>query len=432
LDILLTIVCLGLLIFVHEVGHFVSARLMRVKVDTFSIGFGPKILKFVRHETVYAISLIPLGGYVKMKGDNPEDTEHEPDSFFAKNPYQRAFIAFGGPLANLFLAVILIFFSYNIGFKFNDFRPVIDSAGEPYSTFFSQGDEILSINHQEIKSFTDIFHQIDDMQDNLFLIQRDSLQIYESIFIDTKIDFYRALRPISSRKIGEVNPGLPAWKAGLQTGDEIVMIDGIYMENWEDIRTTISSSMNHFITLTIIRDEASYDITVHPDINPLSDDNSRIIGITQYQDISFVEKFGVMQSLKLSVITTASYVYLNYQSLFQLFKKPETLKSSVGGPVMIYQMTSQISKRGLSSLLLFVGALSIILMIMNLLPIPVLDGGQIIFCLYEIIFRKPLPLKVQVSLQQIGFMILVALMVYAFYSDISKMATRTTSAGQWR
>jgi len=423
---LITIISLGILIFIHELGHFLAALWMKVKVETFSLGFGPKLLKFTRNGITYAISCIPLGGYVKMTGEFPEENQApDPDGFTSKKWWQRIIIAAAGPLFNLFFASILIFASFLIGSTYSDLSPVIMSAELPYSEYFTQDDKILSINNQPVKTFSDIYRKSKENEHNIFAIQRDTLIITESIFIDNRTDFFNALTPKTSNLVGEVFVGLPAWQAGLRTGDRILSVNGIPTHNWNDIYTTISQSTEPNVTLTIERDNEILDLTMTPEINPLSETNQKIIGISRHLDVTIKESYNLWESAKLSTITTASMVYMNYHSLYLLFKNPSKFKNSVGGPVMMYYMTSETTRKGPSETLLFLGIISIMLMIMNLLPIPVLDGGHIMFCLYEGIAKKPLPLKVQFLLQQLGFFLLVSLMIFAFYSDIHRLILKS-------
>jgi len=425
LPMLTTIISLGILVFIHELGHFLAALWMKVKVQTFSLGFGPKLLKYTKNGITYAISCIPLGGYVKMAGEYPEeDKAPDPDGFIYKKWWQRIVIAAAGPLFNLFFAFFLIFVSFIIGKTYSDLSPVIMSADSLYSESFISDDEILAVNDQPIKTFSDIYRKLYENEQNIFHLRRDTLFITETVFISSRADFFNALTPKASNLVGEVFVGLPAWQAGLRTGDRILSINGIETPNWYDFYENINQSASLDVTLQIERDNEIFELTMTSEVNPLSETNQKIIGISRYLDVTIHESYGLWESAKLSTATTASMVYMNYHSLYLLFKNPAKFKNSVGGPVMMYYMTSETTQKGASELLLFLGMISVMLMIMNLLPIPVLDGGYIMFCVYEGVFRKPLPVKVQFLLQQLGFFLLVSLMVFAFYSDIHRLVLR--------
>ena len=438
---------MGLLIFVHELGHFLVAKFFKVHIESFAIGFGPSIISFKKKETIYKLSLIPLGGYVKMYDkETNDDSDKLQHSFHNKKWWKKILIVSGGPIFNMLFALLLIIITFAVGRTYSDVSPIIDSAVYPYDEFFQKGDRILQVNNMNIRSWSDIFSSIVENDDNVFIFERkpdvkdskihqitsaDSITI--SLFIENYLSFYESLTPKTSNIIGEVNPGMPAWKAGLQAGDRILMIDGVNTENWSDVREGITNSKNDSIVLTIENNSSDSnidaslrirDVVVYPEINHLLGQNTKIIGISQHLDLTFTEEYSIYEAIKYGLMTTASFVYFNYNSLFILLKNPTTLKNNIGGPIMVYYMTSQTSQRGFSELLLFMAAISILLMIMNLLPIPVFDGGHIIFFLYEGIFSKPIPMKTRIVLQHIGFLILVVLILFTFYSDLSKFFLR--------
>ena len=428
MEILITVLSLGLLVFIHELGHYLVARLFKVKIETFSVGFGPKIFKFVKNGTEYVIALIPLGGYVKMKGQgDDEELQAEgasDDSFSTKKWWQRSLIVFGGPVFNLFLAVVLITLSFLMGRTFSDLHPVIYSASECYAGHFEPGDKVLEVNSQGIRSFSEIFGYLKEHEENSFVLKRNEEEIKVAFFIDSRVNFYRDLVPVTSNVVGEVTVGLPAWRAGVRNGDRVLKIDGVETNNWYEVRNQIINSENDTIMLTVEREGNTLEITVIPETNLLSESNARIIGIVQALDLTLYERYNLFESMKFGVLTTASFVYLNYRAIYLLVTNPANLKSSIGGPIMLYQMTAQTSRRGMSDLLLLVAAISVLLMIMNLLPIPVFDGGHIMFFLFEGIFRKPIPIRIQSFLQRIGLVILLSLMLLAFCGDISRVHQR--------
>lgn len=429
MSIIIAIVALGILVLIHEGGHFLAARLCKVKILKFSIGFGPRLYSFTKGDTEYAISLIPLGGYVKMKGENPDEKEINGDSdeFTSKKWYQRAFIAFAGPFANLVFAFLLFTASFLIGKNYNDQYPILDKALSPYENVFKKKDTFVKVNQTIINTWSDIFKGVKENKTNTFII-KDSLNSTKTINVKVAslVDFYNAIQPITSTKIGEVSSGMPAWKAGLQSGDIITKIDGKQVIDWLQIREMIKSSTKDSVLLTIKRGNSYFEKTLKPDINPL-DKNAKIIGITQDLPLKIYERSNFIESLKLGSITTVNFTALNYLALYKLFENPQALKSSVGGPVMVFSMTKESSEKGFSDTLNFIAAISILLMIMNLLPIPILDGGHILFCFIEGLFRKAVPIKIQAYAQQVGFLLLMLLMVYAFTNDFSRLASRSHS-----
>lgn len=438
MNIILTVLSLGLLVFIHELGHFLTARYFNVKIDKFSIGFGPKLISFTKNSTEYAISLIPLGGYVKMKGENPDpddkdDIINDEDCFKNKKWWQRALIAFAGPMFNVMLASLLLFVSFLVGKSYYDLSPVIKIAEEPYSSYFQQGDIVLNVNSYDIRTWTDIYKNLKNNDVNIFMIRssedNDAREI--TLFISNRNEFFNSLTPVTSTVIGEVSSGMPAWRAGLKTNDKILEIDGLTVNDWTDVRQAIQNSVSEEVVIKVERSDdfevKILDFIVFPLDNPLESGSSRMIGISQALDVSVYESYSIIDSAKLSIFTTVGFIYFNYRTLFTLVRNPGSLKDSIGGPVMVFSMTSESYKRGFSDLMMFIAAISILLMIMNLLPIPVLDGGHIIFCIIEGIFKKPVSQKVQMISQQIGFMLLISLMFYAFYSDFNRLSQRHIS-----
>ena len=218
---------------------------------------------------------------------------------------------------------------------------------------------------------------------------------------------------------------MPAYQAGLQAGDKIIAINGELVEDWYEMQKLISTSQGDQLEFLIKRGKQEFSKTIKLQNNMV--DDRKIIGITQMQPIKIEEDYSFWESTKYGSLSAVNFVALNYAMLGKLLMNPSELKNSVGGPVMLYSMSKQTAKKGFSDILSFIGALNLILMVMNLLPIPVLDGGQILFCLIEGIRKKALAEKTQIVLQNIGFVLLMMLMLFAFWNDITKMFERNNA-----
>lgn len=426
LNIVGAIIALGLLVTVHEFGHFLAARFFNVDVEKFSIGFGPKLFAFVIGNTEYRISLIPLGGYVKMKGENPdEEMEDTENSFKTKLWWQRAIIAFAGPFANFVLALLIFISTFIIGKHFEDQLPVVGEVNASYTEFVKENDTILRVNDKEVIGWTQIIQNMNIDGVNTFVILRDG----EEILVrnnDIKPQVWVTdILPYVPAVIGDVAPGMAAYKAGLMNQDEIISIDGKKVNDWYEMRDAITTNKKESIVLKIKRGEDIFKKSLTPEENIL--DDNRIIGITQFMPIKYVERYNFFESVKYGTIGTINFVYLNYAMLYKLITNPQAIKNNLGGPVMIYAMSAQSASKGIDSILSFIAAISLILMIMNLLPIPILDGGHIFFCFVEGIRKKPLSLKIQIILQNVGLFILMFLMVFAFWNDFSRLFSRSSS-----
>jgi len=239
----------------------------------------------------------------------------------------------------------------------------------------------------------------------------------------------KSLEPKVDTTIGEVFTGMPAWRAGLKTGDKVLAVDSVSVANWYEMRERIVASKKDEVQLTILRDGKILTRTIALEEN-VSMGDQKMIGISQYMPVKSVTRYNPWQAISYGARSTFSFIVMNYVGLYKLVMKPEQLKNNLGGPVMIATMGQQVAQRGVSSLIIFLASISLVLMIMNLLPIPILDGGHIFFAFLEGIFGKPVPIKVQAFLQRIGFALLMLLMFYAFYADISKLLIRQFLLGQ--
>ncbi|CAN2039618.1 regulator of sigma E protease [Candidatus Magnetomoraceae bacterium gMMP-15] len=341
------IIVLGILIFFHELGHFLCAKLFGVGVERFSLGFGPKIFGKTIGMTDYRISALPLGGYVKMVGEEPGEELKEEDipmSFSHKALHQRMLIVAAGPFFNLILAFI-IFVSF----------------------------------------------------------------------------FYFAGMPTLLPNIGEVQKDSPAQKAGLQAGDIVTEINDNSVESWEDMAEIITESKGKPILITIKREDQFFDFQVRPkkisSHNLFGEEIDRyIIGIASARDV-ITKEMNIFQSIGEGAYQTWKITSLTIISIGKIIQG--TLSSdNLGGPIMIAKMAGESAEAGFSHLLFFIAVISVSLAVFNFLPIPVLDGGHLLFFTIEAIIRRPVSIKVREISQQIGVFALLLLMVYVFYNDI--------------
>ena len=344
-SIVAAVIGLGVLIVFHEFGHFLLAKLSGVGVLTFSVGFGPKLWVVKKGETEYALSAFPLGGYVKMVGEDPDEEVQQADiekSFAHKSLLKRIAIVVAGPGFNLLLAVFLF-----------------------------------------IVVFT----------------------------------FYGV--PVMSTQVSGVEKGSPAERAGIAKGDRIVAIDGEPVKEWEELSKKIKGSGGRALNLQIRRGEETKSITVQPTqkegrniFGERKDD--WIIGIGSQVSI---EKGNPGLAVVKAVVQTYDYAKLTLMAFYKMLLG-DVSPRNIGGPILIAQMAGQQAQEGLGSFLAFLAVLSINLGVLNLLPVPVLDGGHLLFFLVEAVIRKPLSVKYREVAQQVGICLLALLMVYAFYNDI--------------
>ena len=353
------IIVLGLLIFVHEFGHFIWAKFFGVKVLKFSLGFGPKLISRQFGETEYLISAFPLGGYVKMFGENPGELAEEKlspgelkRSFATRPVWQRFIIVAGGPVFNLIFAVFLFFL-------------IVFVAGMP--------------------------------------------------------------QPVDTTTIGGVGQDTPAAEAGLQTGDTILAIDGKETRHWDDVSMLIKDSGGRKVVLTVKRDDQSLEIAVTPRMEKTKNifgeevGERYMVGIARSEEVTY-EKVGFIRALQAGVSQAWSWMYLTVMGLVKIIQKVVPA-SELGGPILIAQIAGERMAAGWVNFLYFMAVLSVNLGILNLLPIPILDGGHLVFFSVEAILRKPLNLRTMEIMQQIGLVLLGTLMIFVFYNDLVRVFT---------
>ncbi len=421
------IVALGVLIFVHELGHFLAARFFGVRVETFSIGFGPKLFKFKCCETEFAVSLIPLGGYVKMAGEDPDKPPKSPDEFYAKPPWQRVVIALAGPLMNLLLSVFFFAASYTIGRYVPSYQVESARVGFVLSEKvpLKPGDLILEVNGKRVKNWKE-FNQIVSLNPNKDLrikIKRGNK--VEEITVHTLVDKKNGIGvlpvvPAVKPVIGKVLPNSPADRAGLKPGDVILKINGEEITRWEQVVRTIGESNGKEVELLILRNGKQLTLKVKPEFNKKY--GRYTIGIVPKVDLVFM-KYPLSESLKKSVEEFKAQTNLFFTFLYKLITGQASIKS-LGGPILIAEVAGKAAQAGISNFLYFMGFISLQLGYFNLIPLPVLDGGLILLFLIEILKGRSLSPQFREKFQQVGLLILGLLMIIVFYNDIMRLVSQ--------
>ena len=346
------IVVLGILIFIHELGHFLVAKFFNVKVLKFSLGFGFKLIGKKIGETEYQISTVPLGGYVKMLGENDDESEsitpEDSERAFNNQPvWQRIAIVAAGPVFNLIFALVLFC--------------------------------------------------------GLFLISGNQVMTPE---------------------IGQVRPGSPAEKAGFKKLDIIISVDDQRIESWPEIKKLVQDRAGEDLTMVVQRGETFLSLTVKPEAavekNLFGEEiKSALIGIVAAGKFKKVE-LGPGQAIKEGFRKTGEVTSLTCLTIVKLFQRVIPIKT-LGGPILIGQMTGQLARENITYLIPFMAVISINLAILNLLPVPILDGGVILFLLFELIIGKPISIRKRDLAQKVGLFLLLFLMVVVFYNDITRL-----------
>lgn len=347
MSVIPALIVLGILIIIHELGHFIACRLTGVKVEKFSIGFGPEIFRFKRGETNYVLSLFPLGGFVKPFGESVGELESEkpkPGDYLAAPLLSRIIIVVAGVVMNYFLAFAL------------------------FAAIFSIG------------------------------------------------------RPVPGTTIGGFVEGYPAKESGLLAGDQVIQVNAQPVQTWKEMTDLLEASPNGVVSLSVRRQSEDVVIQVAPKIESVQDVfgkqlQLKRLGITPDPKASLFEKYGFIESLKASWETVTFMTVMTHKAIFYLLMGKLSVKA-ISGPIGIISMTGSAAELGLPYVLQLMATLSISLAVINLLPIPALDGGHLLFLLIEAVTRKAVSLKIQERATQVGFALLLALMVFIIYNDL--------------
>lgn len=340
--IVVSVISLGLLIFFHELGHFIMAKKVGIRVEKFSMGFGPELMGFTKGETRYLISAVPFGGYVKMAGENSTEREKgDSREFNMRSVWERMLVVFFGPFFNFILAFLLFVIVFIAG----------------------------------VTSFD-----------------------------------------IDTTTIGKISDGYPARIAGLLPGDKIISINGETVSNWVEVQGNIRKGigLNRPLNIKILRETREKEFNVLPKWD--KEEGRKILGVSPRET---VKKFSIPQAIYEGFLQTVMLAYAILKGLFLIiFGK---VKADIAGPIGIVQMLGAQARYGITSLLYFVGFLSVNLAIINLFPIPIVDGGVILLLLIEKFRGRPVSDKNRQLLEQVGLALLITLMVFATFKDIMRI-----------
>ena len=338
---------LGVLVIVHEYGHFMVARWCGIRVEKFSIGFGPVVFSRKGQETEYCVSLLPLGGFVKLAGESPEESKGNHWEFSAKSLAERAAVVLAGPFMNAALAFVLFFFIFWLG------------------------------------------------------------------------------QPTLTARVGKVMPGTPAAVMGILEGDKVLSVNGRAVATWEEVLREVHKNEATLVFL-VERQDGVHDLTVNPTRKESRDlfgkkIISSFVGLAPAQEIIYL-KSTYLQALWLAADRVISMTAMIFASLWMMVTGVVPFKDSMTGPIGIFFMTQQAAHMGILYLLYFMGSLSVSLFVLNLLPIPVLDGGHLLFILIEHFKGTPLKDSVKERMTQGGLVLLLGLMAFVIFQDVNRFS----------
>ncbi|HEY7291210.1 MAG TPA: RIP metalloprotease RseP [Vicinamibacterales bacterium] len=428
---------LGVLVFVHELGHFLAAKRVGIRVLKFQLGFNPTIVSFRRGDTEYGIGALPLGGYVKMAGDNPED---EPtgrsDEFLAKSKWQRFQVLIMGPMMNILLAFVLTAVVLYQGMDVPVFldKPVVVAAVQTDSPAqkagVEPGDHILSVADHDVDTWEQFSIAIGSRPNRevSLKILRNGRIIHKTVTPEVLPSQSRfeigdiGVLPDIHPNVSRLNPGEPADRAGVKAGDTILAVNGQRTTLRTELTTAIAAHPNQSITLTVQRGGSKLDIPVTPALGGCTGVAPKVgcIGIAIGEETKSI-KPGAVEALEMSVKKNIEYTDLIFQTVWGLLTR-ETSPKQLMGPVAIAQMSGESAQLGWIALFGLMASLSLNLGILNLLPIPVLDGGHIFIMALEGIARRDFSVKVKEKMLLAGFVALMVLMAAVIYNDLTRIS----------
>ncbi|MBI4238477.1 MAG: RIP metalloprotease RseP [Deltaproteobacteria bacterium] len=451
----------GLLVLIHEFGHFIVARRSGIRVEAFSIGFGRVLWQRRRGDTEYRVSLLPLGGYVKMTGEDPDDTASasDPRSYANQSVGTRMRVILAGPVMNLLLAALVMPIPFMLGRERPAFEanpPIVEEVRRFSSADVAgirPGERIVAVNQRPVATWADVQDAIILAGKGGIVLQMERAGAQRDVPLgESRWGFgihpstFLLNRPV----VDGTQPGSPAAAAGLQAGDRVTAVAGQPVQYWDELSLACGAGRNLWfwlwaarawggrtadalayvggqpLELTVVRGDVTLQLQVEPRIDP--ELGRAILGVTHDPDRVWagvpkvVWRYGLGQSIVRGTQELGRLFRLTGDFLVRLIHAPSEHYSSLAGPVRIFSMFAQIAQEGLSPYLYFLAFFSLQLGMLNLLPIPVLDGGHLFFLAIEACARRPLARRAREVAQYVGLVFLLSVFVFVTVNDLGSFA----------
>jgi regulator of sigma E protease len=433
LQVVLGLIILGILVIVHELGHFSAAKKFKIRVLAFSIGFGKPLVKKTIGETEYRLSAVPFGGYVQMSGEHPEEKpEVEPGDFTAKPIWQRAIVAIAGPAANYVFAMLCLYLVFILGVDTPVYmtRPVVgsvDNGSRAMNAGFAPDDSIMSIGGKSVSSWEDVERRL-AMQlprYDIVLTRGTTVRTLTMGFEKVKssrfpTDVTGGLHPCMPAVIGMVSSGSAGMAAGLKEKDTVVSINGVMLRSWYDLTSIVSryDTLSGPMAIGVRRNGTMVTVNVVPKFN--KDVKRYLVGISPARPEMKRLQYGPRASFEKMLDKSWSYTTMIFDVLAKLVSNDVSPKQ-LAGPVGIVQMSGVVALSGLVPILEFMALIGINLAVLNLMPLIITDGGLLLFLLIEAVRRKPLPVKYQLLINRVAISLFIMLGVYVTFNDIARV-----------
>jgi regulator of sigma E protease len=441
------VIVLGVLVAFHELGHFLIARWLGVRVLKFSLGFGPKLAGRQVGDTEYLVSAVPLGGYVKLFGEDDTDAispEDQRRSFSHQKLWNKMLIVAGGPGFNFLLAYLIFAGWLATGAplfvpSFKDLTPDVEAIkpGSPAEAAgLKVGDRVLRVNEKDISTRTELFDAVARSNGAaLTLDVRRNSQVKTLVVTPSSttvkedgkdVAFYSLGIEETAPLITAVMNGSPAMAAGFKEGDRVVAIEGQAIHTWTQMTGIVKDSPNRPLRVDVNRDGHIVSLTVTPALEKTSVNGKPVeigkIGVSG-PGRSLIRASNPLTAVWHGLEATWGWSELTVVGIYKMIAG-EISSKNIGGPLTIANISGEAGAQGMGSVLFLIAILSINLGVLNLLPIPILDGGHLLFFAIEAVIRKPLGDRQREIAQQVGLLLLVCIMVFAFWNDIERLIAR--------
>jgi len=425
MNIIITIVLglLGFLVLVasHELGHFTFAKLFGIRVPTFSIGMGPRLFGFKKNGTDYVFSLFPIGGYVHVYGMEKGEMNGEPDEFLSKSLLKQYLVIFGGPLFSFLFGFLLFYGSIlSTGISVIQNAPISVSVTNVDSVPFLNNDSIISVNGKKVVYWDDVYKYAKENENNTFQVFRNG-NVVNITLPKNKFSMLGNISPIIPAVVGQVEKNSAAFKSGLKRGDKVLAVDSTDIRDWNNFVSIIKTKAGQKVGLKILRGNDTLHLFVVPKEQKGLDHDT----IVTYGAIGVMvktPKIGVnpIYAISLAYDQSISSIKLIGYQLKLLIEKKVSPKM-LGGPVSIVKLTGDYANWGMAALIGFIAFISINLALINILPFPPLDGGQMVLFTFYRIFGEKMSEKIMMVIEYTGFALIILLMLYVTYNDIIRL-----------
>jgi regulator of sigma E protease len=435
-NVLSVLFVFGTVVIIHEFGHFFVAKLLKIRVEAFAVGFGPRLFGFRKGETDYKVCAIPLGGYVKMAGENPhEDLTGGIEEFLSRPKWQRFLVAVMGPVMNVLLAVLLLaslyYHKHEVPAWINEpvIAKIIEKDSPAEKAGLLAGDRIVALGEKRNPTWEEFSIEVATSANRPLELEIDRNGERRRITVTPESQGrnrsgYLGISPFPASlvRVKEVRKGEPAAAAGILPGDKLIKVGSYDLDKvTKELPEILQLEKGEVVPIVVSRNGQLLELKVRPYVDPRS--QRRMIGIGIEGDPSqfkmIVKKLTVVEAFQESIKQNAKFATLIFDILQKLIRREVSLRM-IEGPIGIARQSGLAAKSGFDDLLFLMAAISLNLGVMNLLPIPVLDGGVIAIILIETLIRRNLSLGLREKITQVGFVMLILLAVVVTYNDIIK------------